>query len=327
MVWEDGGGDPASYPIGQRIRTESMANRTVNIGLLHQVALAGMEAGIAETLGVDICGYHDHLIYTAMIQNGVQKFRVIGGVPDQVKNSLFLNARCEEYQFEQYKIILDAVSDKFYDITSKEKKSKHDGMISLQLFIADLMFALKTKSAMVSVLGIPDTIRYEGKLSLDQISVLAGLMKTLEPIELATPVPQWNVLSKDVDVFQEIISSDLFSCYSSSHALLELPSENTQLVAKDIKVKGKALVSKFSRYLDLQGMSTTLISATTSIIDAFLGKVPGLVADVFGKKLQTLIDSNKRITIYDYGKSHKELLFAHYSNLKSRREDTSNNKV
>lgn len=300
-----------------------MANRTVNISMIHHAALAGMESAIASSFDVDICDYHDHLIYTAMVQSGVKKFRVIGGLSKQIRESEFLSERCEEYQFDKYHQVIDRVSKTFYDTSLDRVESKSHDLIPLSLFISDIIFALETKSAMVSVFGIPDLSEYHGRLRLDQTAILSSLINAVNQVELATPVPKWEILSKDVSIFEEIITSDLFSSYSSSHALLELPSENTSLVVKDIKDKGKALTNKFSRYLDIQGMATSLIPITTSIIDTFFGKIPGLIAEAFGKKLEDLIDGNKRITIYDYGKSHRNLLIAHYKRLKFCRNDTS----
>lgn len=130
-----------------------MANRTVNISMIHHAALAGMESAIASSFDVDNFDYHDHLIYTAMVQSGVKKFRVIGGLSKQIRESELLSERCEEYQFDKYHQVIDRVSKTFYDTSLDRVESKSHDLIPLSLFISDVIFALQTKSAMVSVFG------------------------------------------------------------------------------------------------------------------------------------------------------------------------------
>jgi hypothetical protein len=81
-----------------------MSTRFANINLMHHAGLAGMEAGLRSSLGIESTEYHDSLIYAAMIQAGVQRFRIVGITPKQVRESQFLRRRCQEHSFEDYKV-------------------------------------------------------------------------------------------------------------------------------------------------------------------------------------------------------------------------------
>ena len=299
-----------------------MPYRTATIGLIHQAALAGMEAEIRSWLGIRTVEYHDHLIYTAMLQAGVQRFRIPGPLPKHIQDSQFLRRRCKEYPFEQYKKVMDSIGAIIseHTIRAAEPKSQ-DTFFGLTFFLSDLIIALQTKSAMVDVLGLPNPAKYSGRLSPEMQSSINGLLKKIKPVSLDLPIPQWRVLSEDVKVFQEIISSDLFASYSASHYLLESSEEKEQSVFKEILSKARKLCERFGGVLDTRRLPLSLIPVTASLIDSVCGKLPGSVANVFGNALTEALRDRKRVTIYNYRDVHLKLIAEYYANLKAPRKD------
>ena len=277
-----------------------------------------MEAGLCQSLGIDSKNYHDSLIYSAMIQAGVQRFRVVGPMTKQVRESQFLSRRCEEYSFDDYKQLMDSVEDTLsqHAVFHLKEDSENTELFGLTWFLTELIFSLQTKSAMVSVLPMPNIADYVGKLSPEMLAAVMGLFQKIDPLPLDLPIPQLRVLSDDVKIFHEVISSDLFSAYAASQQLLESSGEEKESTARLILNKGKALLNCFSSVLDFKRISLSLIPVTSSLIDTVCGKFPGSLADAFGIALTEALNNKRRVTIYNYGDTHKRLLMEHYRAVK-----------
>lgn len=291
-----------------------MSARIANISMMHHAGLAGIEAGLHSSLGIENREYHDSLIYSAMIQAGVQRFRIVGGMTKQVRESKFLRCRCEEYSFEDYKQLMDSVQETLnqHAVRHLKKDSEHTDLFTLTWFLTELIFSLQTKSAMVSVLPMPNIAEYAGKLTPDMFAAVRGLFQKIDPLPLDLPIPQLSVLSGDVKVFHDVISSDLFASYAESHQMLESSREEKQSTIRLILNKAKILHNSFSNVLDLKRISLSLIPLTTSLIDSVCGKFPGSLADVFGNALTEALNNKRRITIYNYGDTHMRLLLDYY---------------
>lgn len=291
-----------------------MRNRIANINILHLAGLAGIEAGLRSSLGLDNTDYHDSLIYSAMIQAGVQRFRIVGVTPNKILDSEFLRRRCEEHSLKDYMQLLDSIESVIasHTVKSVESDSERTEAFVLTWFLTELVFSLRTKSAMVSILPIPEISKYAGKLTPEMLAALDNLLQKVNSVNLDLPIPQLEVLSDDVTVFHELISSDLFASYAYSHQMLESSAEKEQFAVENILSKAKALRERFNRALDVKRLSLSLIPVTVSLIDKVCGKFPGSLADVFGNALTEALKSRRRVTIYKYGDAHLKLLLKHY---------------
>lgn len=286
--------------------------------MLHHAGLAGMEAALRHSFGIDSSNYHDNLIYSAMIQAGIQRFRVVGGMSKQIRESQFLSSRCEEYSFDDYQQLMDSVKNALsqHAVFDLNEDSDRNKIFGLTWFLTELIFSLQTKSAMVFVLPMPNLADYVGKLSPEMLAAVRGLFQKIDPLPLNLPIPQLRVLSDDVKIFHDVISSDLFSSYAASQHLLESSGEEIESTARLILSKGKALRNGFSSVLDFKRISLSLIPVTTSLIDSVCGKFPGAIADALGNALTEALNNKRRLTIYNYGDAHQKLLIEHYRAVK-----------
>jgi hypothetical protein len=157
-------------------------------------------------------------------------------------------------------------------------------------------------------------------MSPELYAAINGLIRVIQPIQLVSPVPQWQAISTNVKSFEDILASDLFKSFSDSHKLLEFNSKNTTAIVKDIVHNGNTLVSKYGKLLKMKELAISLIPVTTTIVDSVFGKIPGKIAESLGKAFSDFLKEDKRITIYDYGDVHVRLLQEHYSSLASRKD-------
>ena len=299
-----------------------MSNRIVNISMLHHTGLAAMEWSLRDYFGVESNEYHDNLIYASMIQAGIQRFRIVGHAPKSIRDSDFLRHRCEEYSFNEYEVVMDSIRAviESHATGSPTHSSKHSDLFPLVWFLTELVFSLKTKSAMVSVLPVPSVGQYSGILTPEMLSAVGTLIQKVHPIQIDLPIPQSEILSDDVKVFHELVRSDLFASYSSSHELLESSDADEQSAIRSILADAKALRFRFSSLLDAKRVMLSLLPVTASLIDTVCGKFPGSLANIFGDALTEALKSRQRITIYNYGDTHFALLEEHY---RAKRRNTT----
>ena len=287
-----------------------MTRRIANINMMHRAALGGMEAGIRETFGIEEREYHDDIIYSAMIQAGVQRFRVAGDIPKNLKNSNLLSYRFEESSFEDINNIMSSVKE-FLGFEKIPKKDQSEIWI-LAWYLTELIHSSQTKSSMVSILRIPKMSDLAGKISPAAFSAIDGLLKNIENIDLNLPVTKLEAPLRDVEIFHEIVSSNVFGSYSEAQELIEYSSENKEAVKLEISRKGKEFYNRFHSVLDIRKASLTLIPVTSSLIETVFGRFPGKIASAFGDSLASSLADKRRITIYNYGDTHAKLLTDYY---------------
>lgn len=282
--------------------------------MTHLAGLAGMESGIKETFGVKDDNYNDRLIFTAMVQAGVKKIRLVGGEHSTILNSEFMKGRYLAFSLEEYFKIFNEVENTIKgNVIVDANDGVRNEIWSLTWFLSELIFALRTKSSMVSVLPFPKVDDYIGLFRPQFISSIGVLFEKISVVNLKLPVPQKEILSSDIKKFNEVINSDLFGSYSLAHEELEFSDSDDLKIIANIEDKAFLLRNYFESFIDIKKLSMSIIPITVKVIDDVCGKIPGAFANVLGNALSQALSDTRRITIYDYGDVHKELMIKHYT--------------
>jgi len=135
------------------------------------------------------------------------------------------------------------------------------------------------------------------------------------PIEVLTPIPQLSVKASEVGIFEEILGSQIFSAYSNAHSSLENNRESDVAVLDNVSLKAKSVWQRFSNTVDLKSLTLALMPITKNLADKVLTGLPGTITGLLADVLTKAAQQEKRIVIYDYRQSHKDLLVAHYSSV------------
>lgn len=291
-----------------------MLKRTANVSMVHRAGLAGMESQIRTSFGVKVEQYHDTVIYHALIQAGVHSIRNLDQtvrVGQEVTNGRITNCPSGEY----YNLLTSITGMLERHAVNGKESLKQSDLFSLSLFLTDLIYSLQTNAAMVTVLPQPKIENYYGRLSPHILSAIGSLLPNIATTEILAPIPQLSVKAREVELFEELIGSQIFSAYSDAHGGLENAHESDVAILNDVSMKAKSVWRRFSNTVDLKQLTLSLVPITKTLADKVLTGLPstmaGLLADVFTKAAQ----QEKRIVIYDYGRSHSALLMAHYENL------------
>lgn len=289
--------------------------RTANVSMVHLAGLAGLESGIKQNFGIAGDQYHDTVVYHALIQAGVHSIRQIdgfqSGLPELIGNERLTNCNGKEY-YDLLQSIRDILEKHSINMEEAGDKNKFTSLI---LFLTDLVYALKTDSAMIAVLPLPKIEDYYGIISPHLLSAIGNLLPNVAPIEAITPIPQLSLEASKVQVFEELLGSQLFSAYSNAHCRLENSRESDVAIINDVSLRAKSVWQRFSNTVDLKRLALTLIPITKNVADKVLTGLPGTLTGLLADILTKAAQQEKRIVIYDYGRSHKDLLVAHYEKM------------
>lgn len=292
-----------------------MLKRTANVSMVHQAGLAGMESKIRDAFGIKADQYHDTVVYHALIQAGVHSIRRIDGTTP-VLPGLVVNERITACVGSEYYNLLRTIQEMLEKHAVNGKQSaEQNKLFTLSLFLTDLIYSLQTDAAMVTVLPLPKVENYYGRISPHILSAIGNLLPRVTPTEVLTPIPQLSVKASEVEVFEELIESQIFSAYSNAHGGLESIRESDVAILDDVSVKAKSVWQRFSNTVDLKKLTLALMPITKTLADKVLTDLPGTVAGLLADVLTKAAQQEKRIVIYDYGRSHQDLLMAHYEKL------------
>ncbi|MCY1165129.1 hypothetical protein D9M73_50290 [compost metagenome] len=293
----------------------TILKRAATISMIHRAALAGSEASVIESFGLkNENRYHDQLIYSAMIQAGVDRFRSPEGL--EVGLNILKDRVVHDDSGEYYanlQAIQAVLAKQLVGASGEAPNADHNPTFPLAWFLADLLYSAKNRTAMITVLPVPKISEYEGVVSPLVISAVGALLESVKAAEITLTVPRFELQVRDVNVMEEILNSSSYSSYSASHEIMECEQKDESLAIENVAKKARDLQRKFSNTLDVNQASLALISLTTKAVDMLCGKLPGTIANMFGDAFTHLLSSNKKLTLYQYGDAHRALLRRHYA--------------
>ena len=263
--------------------------------------------------------YHDMLIYPALIQAGVHRFKVpndmshksIGGNKlvasriDRVADSDYYDSiRSFEELLREFLICDDNAANKMK-------------VFLLANFLVEITMAMKLGTSVVYVLPIPKVEDYYGILSLEILMPIGALISKISSVDVLSPIPQFSIIKEDVSNLIEVVEGAHFERYSKAHEVVEYEGGSAQAF-QDVACKAIELKDKFDSTLDVKKMAISFLPASSALVDmvsggsGVVGKVLGLISEPLAKYL----GDKSSIIIYDYAKLHGEFLTAHYRALK-----------
>lgn len=167
-------------------------------------------------------------------------------------------------------------------------------------FIAELLDAMAERSCMLSVGGIPDATAVEDLLPGELLLPIKHLAQAFQPVAAPSVVPSFAVAREHIDRYQQIVTSDLFEGYVKSEANLDEDAARVPSVISDLRNRGQALVRQNPRILSLQRASIGLLRFSPKLVDAVLGKLPGVLADIAAGLGTTYLEERRRVVVYDF---------------------------
>jgi hypothetical protein len=274
-----------------------MNSRTVLLGKTHADILFGVEAILnagASRKGIKDVDYRG-IFYAYMIQTGIEKVEMLD-THVGYSNSEFIKRRTVSIPEDTWRSTYRKLRDAF---TQPVENSHNYPPDQLLRFLTDLMLAIERKSNLVMTgIGMPDISELERTLPLELFIPLKIFFGTIESESANLPLPQDFISIDNFNRLQDIILSDLFNHYSSTHEAFEDGRVLKLNAIKSVEKAGYLLLERNQKYLKAQQLAVSLIPITSKIIDAVFGKFPGILADFFVQQLSEWLKDNRRIVIY-----------------------------
>jgi hypothetical protein len=179
--------------------------------------------------------------------------------------------------------------------------------VRIEAFLIDLLYALARRTSFIQVIPRDsDLVPLHLPSQLDlPLHRLVQSFESVQPEVAATAVA---ITASNAARFQEIMSSQVFEEYVAGHRQLENTSEKPREVEKAIREAARRLQRRNARLLKLQKVPVSILPATTRLIDAVFGALPGKLAELASNLLGAWLSQNQRIVVYEFSEPERQII-------------------
>ncbi len=243
----------------------------------------------------------DKLIYASMLQAGVNLFR-IPKIEDQISTqSQYFKNHIEYYTDDEYQVILNEVRKnllKFipeYDFENGAWSTVND----VESFIIELLLATNHGTNIVFLTAPPTQKAVSECFPVEFSVIFNNFLSAFHQDTLQLPASQFFISIENVQQFNEILNSDLFSQYSEAQNEISVIETSESTAIANLAKKSTALIKK---YVDLASPKETVVSileVTPKVINHIFGEITGDIVELLSKPLKNALNSKRRIVVYD----------------------------
>ena len=253
------------------------------------------------------------IFYTTAFQAGIDEFIISGWERDKGQpKSEFIRKRTKGISWKKIKHNYEVISSLFSNYLPDGwiNKKEYSSIVSLQYFLIDLMSAMRTGSSLITANGIPDIAQVQAIFPPEIALPISNIFSSIEDMNTTSPIPQMFIPREDLQRFNNIIMSDLFSEYVSAQALLDDSKEPIHSSLSKIISTGRNLFLANPKILTLRKNILGVIQVTPKIVDNVFGKLPGALAELASNLGISILESRKRVVIYDLGFIFRDILLS-----------------
>jgi hypothetical protein len=244
----------------------------------------------------------DALFYATAFQAGVDRFILPVLTEYDPPASDFVRSRIAYLSTDQSRKHGVAIREAFSRFLASDyyRDEAYSPVWTLEAFLGDLMDAMESGSALLAISGAPDQSELERLLPPELLLPIGHLLDSFEMVETPEIVPRSSLDREQLERFQQVLSSDVFSGYVSAQSALDEATRSLP-VALDTAIKaGREVVKNNPTLLTLRRGSAGVLSVTPKLIDAAFGKLPGALAEAAAKLGISYLEDRKRVTVYDF---------------------------
>lgn len=272
------------------------------------------ELGNSDTF-VDHLGYVDYhfLLFSTLYQSGAKFIQLeIEELPFTIKNNPF------------WKEKLIDIEKKTYDKSSLKAKKIVDENLNIELdqtyrapqyaylhnYFTNLFYSSETGIPFINVdfVGANSFDFLESRLTKELFHSIKNFNSLIESDTVSTITPQYSILKKDVQLFEDIVTSLSYRNYSNSLGLLT-EDPKIEMVKKEIHINALKVYSKYSNHLDLKAATFGFLKFNKKLADLFIGKSASIFGDFLIEMSEKLIGEKRKISYYKIEEAHTMLLW------------------
>lgn len=260
------------------------------------------------------------IFFSTMIQCGIEEFVMINCNPSRDLpqcNSEFLSKRiifdcdlCKKYL--QIQENLWPLFEEYFVRAQIEGTSDTKVHVARN-FLTDMLFAMKTNLGSVAITSpTPDIERLKTTLNPELFYPLRNLILSIENDDLELPLPTQSISSQNVQRYEEIIDSEIFSNYAISHQNFQNSSITKPNAFAQIRKNATKIEKQFGHYVNLKNMAINSLHLIPTGVELFGGKIYGTVTEQLLKIIEPIfkdtLTNNRRIVTYKLSPITEDLL-------------------
>lgn len=248
-------------------------------------------------------------IIGSLFQCGIDGL-IVSELPEKLNfRSAYLLQRTEQIDVEVYKQRLFAAQDALRKVVKIENYLQHFGFYEASCFLTDLGLACENKHCVISLMGPPDIGALSQVFEPSFVSIISAFYQSFDLKVGCLPIPTAEVLRSRVEDFHEMVTSDLFSAYQSSHA--ELKTDASEPSLGRVVSAANRIREKFDRQIDIKRLLLSLLPLGAKLVDTVFGRLPGTLAESLAKSVGN--DAGTNLVYYDCSSLWKDMLVKQFA--------------
>ena len=240
------------------------------------------------------------LWFSTIIQSGVETLELIGEYDRGVELSPLASKRLSFRTPEEFAPIFLLIEQTFRHYFPDLNIRKDPVLFHLKVFLVELLLAARLKRNMVNLFELPESKAFESRLPPELLLPIKRLFSALETNTPCVPSIGRTLTPQDIQLFEEILSSQLFRQYGDSHGSLE---DNNILLAsavESIRRRSRKLTDKYPRLLKLKRVIVSVLPLTSQIMETIFGRLPGKLAEFSTSLLSEWLQQERRFVVYQF---------------------------
>ncbi len=189
------------------------------------------------------------------------------------------------------------------------KDEKYQALWSIKTLLQDIMIASNTGTSLFRKVSTitQDLEKSKELLPLELYHPIKHLIKSICQDTVDLPNTKRYLNNEDFKRFENVFKEKTFLDYKMAHSTLDSEDISKNTALANIQKNSINLYRKHSGLINIKKSILTTLSVTPKLVDVTFGKIPGAVADLATKLLSNIIDTNRRIIIYDYEPIYNEM--------------------
>mgnify|MGYP005989377745 CR=1 FL=1 len=248
----------------------------------------------------------------------------------------FLKEKATNISESKVENALKSIEDifQYYLPENYRRDEKYQEVWSIKTLLQDIMIASNTGTSLFRKVSsiTQDLEKSKEVLPLELFHPIKYLINSICQDTIDLPNTKHYLGKEDFKRFEKVFKEKPFLDYKTAHSELDKEEVNKNTALSNIQKNSINLYRKHNGLINIKKSILTTLSITPKIVDVTFGKIPGTVADLASKLLSNLIDTNRRIVIYDYEPIYNEVFIERVINpmkikIKEEREEEEKKKL
>lgn len=249
------------------------------------------------------------IFYSTAFQAGIDEFIIPEFKGEKINISSFIEKRSKFMRRSLSDAHYELVHDTFTNCMPEDwaKNDDYSKVWMLESFIVELLNAMSTGSSILSIIGVPNIEDMKPLIPSKLYVPMNNLLSSITTFETEGLVPKKAIQTEDINRFNEILTSDIFTEFSSAQSVLDESESNLELAIPAVNASSLKLYKNNESRFSFKKVGLGALQFTPKLIDAAFGKLPGALAETATKLGSDVIESRRRVIVYDF-KSNIEVV-------------------